>query len=371
MDTRDMGPYDPDLSKKLSSVDKDVPDPTLELSIDDPLPDAPVSILLPETKQSPSPLMETANRFRRDTRAMLGVWTLLLLVLIALFGPPLYQQVGPSFPADLGGTIGPSLYHTYDHQELTQQNQLPSLRYWLGTDTLGRDLLARLMQGLLISLLVAFVVEVVNVSLGLLIGVLAGYYGGWIDMLLARFTDLVFSFPGLLFVILFTGIFGANSDDYFSNLPLLGHFLAHGNAPLVLVSLALSLVSWPLMARYVRAQTLQIKQFQFIEAARTTGTSDLRIMLRHIVPNLFSIVCIASTLSVSGTIMSEAGLSLLGLGVQPPGSSLGLMIADGAETIEVHPWNALFPTLVLTLIVLSISFVGDGLRDAFDPHLKD
>src|SRR5205823_3976450 len=184
-------------------------------------------------------------------------------------------------------------------------------------------------------------------------------------------TDLIFAFPGLLFAILLTSVFNASVSDSFSHWPLIGQYLANGNATLVIVSLALALVAWPLMARYVRGQTLQLKQQQFIEAARIAGTSDVRIIVGHIIPNLFSIVFIASTLDIAGTIIGEAGLSLLGLGVRPPGSSLGLMIADGADMLELHPWNVLLPTIVLTIIVLAISFIGDGLRDAFDPHTKD
>ena len=322
-------------------------------------------------KELLSPLQESLRRFRRDTRAMVSLGTLLFLVLLALVGPPIYKHIGATYASDLDGPIGPVVYHSYDHQELSKQNQGPSVQYWLGTDALGHDLLARLMQGLLISLTVAFLVEVVDVVVGVTVGVLAGYYGGWIDMMLARFTDLVFAFPGLLFVILLTGIFGPNANDYFSNLPLVGPLLGNGNAPLVMVSLALALVLWPLMARYVRGQTLQLKQQPFIEAARTAGTSDVHIMLNHIIPNLFSIVFIASTLNVANTVIGEAGLSLLGLGVRPPGSSLGLMIADGTDTLATHPWNVLFPTLILTIIVLAISFIGDGLRDAFDPRAKE
>jgi len=130
-------------------------------------------------------------------------------------------------------------------------------------------------------------------------------------------------------------------------------------------------VAWPLMARYVRGQTLQLKEQQFIEAARTAGTSDFRIMMRHIIPNLFSIVIVASTLNIVGTIIGEAGISLLGLGVQPPGSSIGLMISDAQPLVDSHPWEILVPTVVLTIFVLAFSFLGDGLRDAFDPRSKD
>lgn len=322
-------------------------------------------------KKSLSPFQEAVQRFRRDKRAMISLGVLILLVLLAFIGPLIYQHIGGTYPADLGGSIGPAVYHTYDHQELTQQNQGPSARYWLGTDPLGRDLLARIMQGMLVSLIVALLVEVVDVGVGLAIGMLAGYYGGWLDMVLARFTDLVFAFPGLLFAILLTAIFNDSVTDSFGNWPLIGHFLANGNATLVIVSLALALVAWPLMARYVRGQTMQIKQQQFIEAARAAGTRDIRIMLRHIMPNLFSFVLIASSLNISNTIIGESGLSLLGLGVREPGSSLGLMISDGLDTLQIYPWNALLPTLVLTILVLAISFVSDGVRDAFDPRTHE
>jgi peptide/nickel transport system permease protein len=322
----------------------------------------------PRTQKSLSPFQEAMQHFRRDIRAMVCLSILALFVLLAIVGPPIYQHIGGRYSADLGGTIGPTVYHTYDHQELTQQNQGPSARYWLGTDPLGRDMLARLMQGILISLIVALLVETVDIGVGMTIGVLAGYYGGWIDTILARFTDLIFAFPGLLFAILLTAIFNDSVTDAFGNWPLIGPFLANGNATLVIVSLALALVSWPLMARYVRGQTLQIKQQQFIEAARASGTGDLRIMVRHIIPNLFSFVLIAASLNIANTIIGEAGLSLLGLGVKSPGSSLGLMISDGLDTLEVFPWNSLLPTIVLTIVVLSISFISDSLRDALDPR---
>ncbi len=318
-----------------------------------------------------SPFREALRRLRRDTRTMISLSILLFMVLLAIAGPPIYRHIGATYQADLGGSVSPGAYHSYDHEELTQQDQGPSVRYWLGTDDLGRDMLARVMQGLLVSLIVAFLVELVDISIGLTVGILAGYYGGWLDTILARFIDLIFAFPGLLFAILLTAVFGGSVTDSFANWPLVGPFLANGNATLVIVSLALALVSWPLMARYVRGQTLQLKQQQFIEAARTAGTSDIRIMWRHIVPNLFSFVLIASSLDIANTIIGEATLSLLGLGVRDPGSSLGLMIFEGLESLEIHPWNVLLPTIVLTIIVLAISFISDGLRDAFDPRAHD
>ena len=319
-------------------------------------------------KKSPTPLQDSLRRLRRDKRAMASLVVIALFFIIPLVGPVIYQHIGGPYQSVLSGTIGPSKYHSPFWQELNRTDEGPSAQYWLGTDDIGRDLLARLMQGMLISLTVALLVEVVDIGLGILVGVLAGFFGGWIDQFLARFTDIMFAFPGLLFAILLTGIFGTWADTNLDNLPLIG---ANGNARLLVVSVALAFTAWPLMARYVRGQTLQLKEQQFIEAARTAGTSNRRIIMRHIIPNLFSIVVVASTLNIAGTIIGEAGLSFLGLGVQPPGSSIGLMINDALNLTDTHPWEVLLPSIVLTIIVLALSFMGDGLRDAFDPRSKD
>jgi len=319
-------------------------------------------------KKSLTPLQDSLRRLRRDKRAMVSLGFIIAFILIPIFGPFIYQHIGGPYNSPINGVVGPSLYHNPFHLESTRQDELPSAQYWLGTDSVGRDQLARLMQGMLISLTVALLVEVVDVGLGVTVGVLAGYYGGWIDQLLARFTDIMFAFPGLLFAILLTGIFGQEVDTSLANVPIIG---PNGNARLALVSLALAFTAWPLMARYVRGQTLQLKEQQFVEAARTSGTRNTRIILRHIVPNLFSIVVVASTLNIAGTVIGEAGLSLLGLGVQQPGSSLGLMISDASSSLNVHPFEVLLPSIVLTIIVLAFSFLGDGLRDAFDPRSKD
>jgi peptide/nickel transport system permease protein len=316
-------------------------------------------------KKSPTPLQESLRRLKHDKRAMISLGVIVLFIVIPIFGPLIYQHIGGTYQSVTSGSIGPNVYHNPFHQELVRQDEFISAQYWLGTDSIGRDLLARLMQGMLVSLFVAFLVEIVDIGLGIFVGVLAGYYGGWIDQVLARFTDVMFAFPGLLFAILITGIFGGYADIYLSNIPLIG---ANGNSRLILVSMALAFTAWPMMARYVRGQALQLKEQQFIEAARTAGTSNAGIILRHIIPNLFSIVVVAATLDISNTVIGEAGLSLLGLGVQQPGSSIGLMIANGIAVVEAHPWEVLLPSIVLTMIVLAFSFLGDGLRDAFDPR---
>ncbi|GLV59036.1 glutathione ABC transporter permease GsiD [Dictyobacter sp. S3.2.2.5] len=320
-------------------------------------------------QKSPTPFQESMRRLRRDKRAMFCLGVIILYILIAIFGTPIYKLAGPGYKSNMTNTVIPaSVYRDFTHQEADRKHEGPSAQYWLGTDSIGRDLFSRLMQGMLISIAVAVVVEVLDIILGVAVGVLAGYYGGWIDFFLARFTDVIFAFPGLLFIILLVGILGTKANDMLGNIPVIG---ANGNARLLFVSIGLALTVWPLMARYVRGQTLQLKEQQFIEAARTSGATDFTIIMRHLIPNLLSIVIIASTLNIANTIISEAGISLLGLGVQPPGSSIGLMISDATDFLQNHPWEALLPSFVLVIIVLAFSFLGDGLRDAFDPRAKD
>lgn len=335
--------------------------------------DEATGVPMPESGKSQrptsSPLQESLRRLRRDKRAMVSIGIIAFFMLFALIFPPIYQHIGGPYVSTVNGlTISPQDYHGYTHEELDRQDEGPNAQYWLGTDSLGRDQLARLMQGLLVSLFVAIFVEIFDILLGISVGVLAGYYGGLLDQLLARFTDLMLAFPGLLLIILVAGIFGPSADVAFSHIPVLG---ANGNARLVLVGIVIAITTWPLMARVVRGQTLQLKEQQFVEAARTSGTTDLRIILRHIIPNLFSVVVIVSTLNISVTIVGEAGISELGLGVQAPGSSIGLMISNATQNIDAHPFEVLLPCIVLSIIVLCFSFIGDGLRDAFDPRSKD
>lgn len=309
-----------------------------------------------------SPFVAAVRRLARDRRAMGSLGLIIIIVGLSFLGPIIYAHIGPTIiggPA-LQDHIGPQIYHDYTHQELTKLNQPPNAAYPLGTDQLGRDILARLMAGVQVSMVVTFVVVTFDVVLGLLIGTLAGYYGGWIDAFLARFTDLMFAFPILLFAILAAATLGPAFIDRFGP-----------SGRLLLVSLAIGFTIWPQMARYVRGQTLQLKNQQFVEAARSVGGSNTAIIVRHIVPNLFNIVLTAATLDVVGIITAEATISLLGLGVQAPGSSLGLMISDSAGQIYIQWTEVIWPTLVLAVLVLSFSFVGDGVGDAFNPRTKD
>ncbi|HLJ81511.1 MAG TPA: ABC transporter permease [Ktedonobacterales bacterium] len=312
---------------------------------------------------SVSPFQASLRRFRRDKRALVSVVVIALIILIAYVGPFIYMHIGPTI-TDGGATgaevVGPSYYHDFTKPSILIADAPSSATFPLGTDEIGRDILARIMAGVTVSINVAIIVIAFDVVLGLVVGTLAGYYGGWIDTFLARFTDLVFAFPALLFAILAAATFG---QEFITRFGFSGR--------LIVVSLALAITIWPQMARYVRGQTLQLKEQQFVEAARTVGTSDFGIIMRHIVPNLFNIVLTAATLDIVGVIIGEATLSLLGLGVADPGSSLGLMIFQGANRIDIQPTEVVWPTILLAIIVICFSFIGDGIGDAFNPRSKD
>lgn len=312
--------------------------------------------------QSLSPLAASMRRLGRDRRAMFFLALVLIMIVVSYVGPLVYTHVGPLIH---GGPTGldpltPNLYHNYTQNDLSRPDALSSGIHPLGTDALGRDILARLFAGVNVSIEVAVLVEIMDVGLGVTIGTLAGFYGGWLATFLDRFTDLMFAFPGLLFAILAAATLG---PDFQNKLGLPGR--------LILVSIALGISVWPFMARLVRGQTLQLREQQFIEAARTVGSANGRIIMKHIVPNLFNIVIVAAALDVVNTIVSEAVISLLGLGVQPPGSSLGLMINDATAQIAINPWEVVWPTIALSILVLAFSFLGDGVQDAFNPRTKD
>jgi oligopeptide transport system permease protein len=333
-----------------------------------PASDTPTELISPEAIEGgsgapASPFRMSLRRFARDKRAMISLGIVIFFILVSFIFPYIYQHLGPTIQ---GGAIGntpiaPQLYHEYTHQELLHVDEAPSgIVHPMGTDALGRDIFARLMAGVNVSIVVALIVVSFDITLGVIVGTLAGFYGGAIDTFLARFTDLVFAFPSLLFAILAAATLGQAFTDRLGP-----------SGRLILVSLALAITIWPQMARYVRGQTLQLKEQQFIEAARTVGSSNSQIILRHIVPNLFSIVLTAATLDIVGIIIGEATVSLLGLGVQTPGSSLGLMIFNGTSSLTFRPTEVLFPTITLAILVLCFSFVGDGIGAAFNPRTKD
>jgi len=290
------------------------------------------------------------SRLARDRLALVSLGFLGVVALLAAAAPPIWMALAPPGQADL---------HSYNVGDFNAIRAWPSAVHPLGTDEQGRDTLARLLMGLRVSLLVAAFVETINIVLGATLGLLAGTYGGPLDFVVSRVADMLFAFPGLLLAILVSAVFGQWAQD-----------LAGDIGRLLLVSGALALVSWPLMARYVRGQALAIKGREFVAAARSIGATEHGIMLHHILPNVTGLIVTAATLDVPGVILSEAVLSLLGLGIQVPGSSLGLMIVRAIPYLEENWFQVLVPSITLTLLVLAFSFLGDGIRDALDPQTR-
>ncbi len=280
------------------------------------------------------------GRLASNRLALAGLIVLVGLALAATFGPGLYGQSAVRL----------------DYAAI---NSPPTAAHPLGTDSLGRDTLARLLLGLRVSLLVALYVEALNILLGVPLGLLAGYWGGAADFLVSRLADILFAFPGLLLAILVAAIFGPAVTERFG-----------GIGRLLLVAGALSLVSWPLMARLVRSQTLVIREQEYVLAARAAGAGGGHILRQHLLPQIAGLVITSSTLNVAGVVVNEAVLSLLGLGIQPPDPSIGKMITDAIPYLERNALQVFLPSAALLLIVLAVSFLGDGLRDAFDPQTR-
>ncbi len=247
-----------------------------------------------------------------------------------------------------GALLAPSIT-PYEPDKTAVLNRLesPSRAHWMGTDELGRDVFTRLMYGGRISLLVGVASIGVTLIVGILIGALAGFRGGVLDSLLMRFTDVMISFPQIFVLILLVSFLGQNLQT---------------------IVIVLGLISWMPMARLVRAEMLSLKEKEFILAARSIGVTGLGIVLRHLLPNAVGPIIVAATLGVGAAIRSESGLSYLGLGLQPPTASWGTMLQNAQAQFMTAPWTAIFPGLMIFLTVISINFLGDGLRDAMDPR---
>jgi peptide/nickel transport system permease protein len=288
------------------------------------------------------------RRFLQHRLAVASLLTLLLLALLSL-GAPLLE--------DLLGLDGQTT-------NLFQQNQPPSLEHPLGTDEIGRDLLARLLQGGRVSLAVAVVAALASAVIGTMIGVIAGYYGGRFDALLMRFTDGVISLPLLPLLIVLAAI-------DLSKLGLPPSVTQSEDVSLYRIILIISLVGWTTVARLVRAETLTLKQREFVRAAVAQGATGGRIMRAHILPNAVSPIIVATTLSVGNIILFESVLSFLGLGIQPPVASWGNMLTNAQELIWSAPQLAVWPGLLIFVTVIAFNFLGDGLQDALDPRAVD
>jgi peptide/nickel transport system permease protein len=286
--------------------------------------------ILVEEIRAASFLRDAITAFRRNRLAMVGLLFVLLLALLAIFAP----LVSPYNPYIV---------------DLDQQLLPPSLHHWLGTDNFGRDVLTRIIYGARISLVVGIVPSFISLMIGTVMGILIGYVGGRTDFVFMRLADMMIAFPSLLLAMVVMYTLGANLFNIF---------------------IALALVGWAGVARVVRSQTLALKEKEFIEAARANGTTQSTVMAHHIFPNVVPTLIVLFSLSIPDAIMWESSLSFLGVGVQPPAASWGLLVSTGKDYLFQAPMFAVAPGVAILLAVLAFNFVGDGLRDALDPSMK-
>lgn len=268
-------------------------------------------------------------RFVRHRLAMVSLVVLLLIFLASVFGDSIWRW-------------------NYLERDRNNLSQPPSWEHPFGTDSLGKDMLALTLRGAQRSILIALVVSVVSTGLGVMIGAIAGYFRGPIDWLLMRFTDLILTIP--LLVVAGTLTWNLQSNSW------------------LMLALVLGFLSWMGTARIVRGEFLSLREKEFVEAARAVGARDRRIIFRHILPNALGPIIVSATLTIAAAILVETALSYLGLGVKAPDSSLGLLVSDYQAAFQTRPWLFWFPGLFIIVICLSVNFIGDGLRDAFDPR---
>jgi oligopeptide transport system permease protein len=277
-----------------------------------------------------SPWQESWLRLKKNRLAVFALCTFTIITLLAFLSP----IISPYDP---------------NEQDILKGPAAPSAEHWFGTDTLGRDLLSRTLHGGRISILVGITATFVAMGIGITWGSIAGFFGGWLDNTMMRIVDILYSLPFMIFVILLMTIFERS---------------------LFLLFVAIGFVEWLTLSRIVRGQMVTLKTMPYIEAAQCLGVSKFSLIARHLVPNLIGPVIIYATLTIPAVMLLESALSFLGLGVQPPDSSWGSLINDGAEKMISYPWLLIFPSLFFSLTLFCLNFIGDGLRDAFDPKSR-
>jgi oligopeptide transport system permease protein len=299
------------------------------------------------------------RRLRQNTLAVGGLIFLVLLGLLCVVGP----MISP---------------YNQSQQDLEKQASAPSADHWMGTDALGRDVATRVFYGGRVSLIVGLVATGVAVLIGVIYGLVSGLSGGRVDAAMMRIVDILYAFPFLAFVILLNAVLGQNKtiidltaklQSWLSVIPGLGGALEDigFNPSFVILFAGIGAVEWLTMARVVRGQTLALRQQEFITAARSYGARAPRVLFRHLLPNVMGPAIIYASLTVPGVMLLEATLSFLGLGIQPPAASWGVLILDGSAQIENAPWLLFFPGGFFAATLLALNFLGDGLRDALDP----
>ena len=275
-------------------------------------------------------VIQTIRRLRTNSTAMFGLIVLALLILLSVFAP----------------VIAP--YH-YTEMDMLQLNAAPSLKHLFGTDSLGRDILSRLIYGGRYSIFLGFSASVLSMAAAIVLGSLAGYFGGSVDNVVLRICDVVQAIPGILLSIVISAVLG---PGFFNTI------------------LALAIGGIPSGIRLTRAQILSVRSEEYLEAAASVNCSSMRIMFRHILPNILSPLIVGFTMGIGNTIMLASSLSFIGLGVQPPAPEWGAMLSAGRDFIRNYPWQIIFPGIFVFVTVLSINLFGDGLRDALDPKMK-
>ncbi|MCB9084460.1 MAG: ABC transporter permease [Bdellovibrionaceae bacterium] len=292
-------------------------------------------------RKKPQSLWSDAfKRLKKNKGAVISAYFVVFVCFVALFA----EQLAP---------------YAFDYQDMSKILQAPTWENWLGTDSLGRDLFSRIIYGARMSMAVGIFTAINSLIIGLFVGALAGWFGGKVDAVLMRFVDILYSVPTLVLLILVKVIF--DSVQFFEDPEL---------KALTSIVLALSVVGWVTLARVVRGQVLQVREMTYVEAARALGASGPWIVIRHVVPNILGPIIVLLTFQIPSNILFESFLSFIGLGLQPPFSSWGVLANEGWRSLRTYPHLMIWPGVALFLAMLAFQLFGDGLRDAFDPQMK-
>lgn len=289
------------------------------------------SVPAPETETTISPWREAWRGFKKNKLALVGAGIVVFFILFGL----------------LSSVIAPE---GYNNQVLADRLQPPSAEHWLGTDDFGRDIFTRIMYGARISLYVGFFAVMGATVVGTLLGILAGYYGRWVDVLISRVFDIMLAFPSILLAIAIVAILGPSLQN---------------------ALIAIAIINVPTFGRLVRSRVLSIKEEEYVMSAKAIGMKDGRILLHHVLPNSLAPIIVQASLGIATAIIEAAALGFLGLGAQAPQPEWGKMLADAKNYIQDAPWTVFFPGLAIMLTVLGFNLLGDGLRDALDPRMKN
>jgi ABC-type dipeptide/oligopeptide/nickel transport system permease subunit len=313
------------------------------------IPQTPVRVITRRSR-----FFDAWRRFSRNRLSVFGLFVVAIWLICGIFAP----------------WIAP---HPYRDTNLANVRQMPSAEHWLGTDNLGRDQLSRLIWGARTSVIVAPLAVTVSFLLGLTFGALAGYMGGAVEVVIMRTADVLLAFPSLLFALLLSATIKPGLVAFMESVPALKDLVRSGYAEFTIVVLALSMVGWPGLARLVRGQVLGVKNSLYIEAARGSGTPTSRIIRQHVLPNIWAPIIVVLSMAMGGAVVAEAGLSFLGLGIEPPIPSWGSMINEGYFSglwrQPIAPYIVWTPGIIVSLLVFAFAFIGDGLNEALNPTL--